>query len=133
MVKLAMSESSNNYLEEITDNKGRRFVGKYQFGEDRLGDYKKATGESFTQDEFLADPDLQDKVAIWHFKGIDKKIDSLGDLTEGYSRNGLRAVAHLGGQGGMVQWLKGKEGIRKEYNPSDSLKTSLDKYYNKFK
>jgi hypothetical protein len=140
MKKLAMSESSNDYSEQIVDNKGRRFVGKYQFGELRLGDYKKATGESFTQEEFRLDPNLQDKVASWHFKGIDKKIDSLGDLTKGYSKDGLRAVAHLGGQGGMVQWLKGKEKLLRdekgkliEYNKSDSLGTSLDKYYNKFK
>jgi len=140
MKKLAMSESSNDYSAEITDNKGRRFVGKYQFGKVRLGDYKKATGESFTQDEFLADPALQDKVAIWHFKGIDKKIDSLGDLTKGYSRDGLRAVAHLGGLYGMEKWLKGKEKLLRnekgkliEYNSSDSLGTSLDKYYNDFK
>jgi len=131
--KMAISESSNDYSAQITDNKGRRFVGKYQFGETRLNDYKEATGESFTQEEFRLDPDLQDKVASWHFGNIDKKIDSLGDLAKGYSRNGLRAVAHLGGQKGMERWLKGKEGKSKEYNPSDSLKTSLDKYYNKFK
>lgn len=140
MKKLAMSESSNNYSEQIEDNKGRRFVGKYQFGEARLGDYKEATGESFTQEEFRLDPNLQDKVANWHFGGIDKKIDSLGDLTKGYSRDGLRAVAHLGGKYGMEKWLKGKEklltdkdGKLIEYTPSDSLGTSLDKYYNKFK
>ena len=140
MGKLAMSESSNNHLAKITDNKGRKFVGKYQFGEARLKDYKEATGESFTQEEFRLDPNLQDKVANWHFEGIDKKIDSLGDLTKGYSRDGLRAVAHLGGKYGMEKWLKGKEklltdedGKLIEYTPSDSLGTSLDKYYNKFK
>ena len=140
MGKLAMSESSNNHLAKITDNKGRKFVGKYQFGEARLKDYKEATGESFTQEEFRLDPNLQDKVANWHFEGIDKKIDSLGDLTKGYSRDGLRAVAHLGGKYGMEKWLKGKEklltdkdGNLIEYTPSDSLGTSLDKYYNKFK
>ena len=138
--QLAMSESSGDYRAEIVDDKGRRFVGLYQFGKGRLNDYKEATGESFTQEEFRLDSDLQDKVARWHFEGIDKKINSLGDLTKGYSRNGLRAVAHLGGKQGMVDWLKAKEnllknedGSPKEYNPSDSLKTSLDKYYNRFK
>ena len=40
----------------------------------------------------------------------------------------------------MVKWLTGKEklltdenGKLIEYTPSDSLGTSLDKYYNKFK
>lgn len=138
--QLAMSESSGDYRAEIVDDKGRRFVGLYQFGKGRLNDYKEATGESFTQEEFRLDSDLQDKVARWHFEGIDKKINSLGDLTKGYSRNGLMAVAHLGGKQGMVDWLKAKEnllknedGSPKEYNPSDSLKTSLDKYYNQFK
>ena len=58
---------------------------------------------SFTQDEFKANSALQDRVAAWHIADIDKTIDGLGLNTDGYDRDGLRAVAHLGGKGGMKQ------------------------------
>jgi len=50
--KLIESESSGRSDAEITLDDGRRFVGKLQFGEARLKDYQKATGTSFTQEEF---------------------------------------------------------------------------------
>ena len=127
-----VSESSGDYEAKIIDSKGRRFVGLLQFGEDRLKDYKEATGESFTQDEFLLDNNLQDKVNVWHIKDLDREIDSLGDLSKKFSRNGLRAVAHLGGVEGMKKWVRGKSG-GKAYNESDELGTSQDSYYNKYK
>jgi hypothetical protein len=130
--KLMVSESSGDYEAKIIDSKGRRFVGLLQFGEDRLKDYKEATGESFTQDEFLLDNNLQDKVNVWHIKDLDREIDSLGDLSKKFSRNGLRAVAHLGGVEGMKKWVRGKSG-GKAYNESDELGTSQDSYYNKYK
>jgi hypothetical protein len=57
--KLTQSESSGDSNAEITIADGRRFVGALQFGDARLQDYKKATGSSFTQDEFKADSVLQ--------------------------------------------------------------------------
>lgn len=112
----------------ITIKDGRRFVGKLQFGEARLEDYKQSTGRTFTQDEFKSDTALQDAVAEWHFKDIDKAIDALGVNTEGYDRDGLRAVAHLGGKTGMRKFVQSKG----EYNPEDELGTSLQSYYDKF-
>ena len=70
--RLTASESSGRSDAEITVEDGRRFVGKLQFGEARLRDYKRATGTTFTQDEFKADTALQDQVAAWHFADIDK-------------------------------------------------------------
>ena len=61
---------------------------------------------SFTQDEFKANSALQDKVAAWHIADIDKTIDGLGLNTDGYDRDGLRAVAHLGGKSGMKQFVQ---------------------------
>ena len=89
---------------------------------------KKANGSSFTQDEFKADRALQDKVAAWHIADIDKTIDGLGLNTDGYNRDGLRAVAHLGGKGGMRRFVQSAG----KYNPSDELGTSLQDYYDKF-
>ena len=113
---------------EITITDGRRFVGKLQFGEARLRDYQRATGTTFTQDEFKADTALQDRVAAWHLADIDKAISGLGDAASGYDRDGLRAVAHLGGVSGMKRFVRSKG----EYNPADELGTSLQSYYDKF-
>ena len=126
--RLTHSESSGDSTAEITIADGRRYVGSLQFGDARLQDYKKATGSSFTQDEFKANSTLQAKVAAWHIADIDKTIDGLGINTDGYDRDGLRAVAHLGGKGGMKKFVRSNG----EYNPSDELGTSLQDYYDKF-
>ena len=125
---LEQSESSGRSDAEITIGDGRRFVGSLQFGEARLSDYQKATGTRFTQDEFIADEALQDAVAAWHIAAIDDAITALGDAAVGYDRDGLRAVAHLGGVGGMKKYVR----TNGEYNPADELGTSLKSYYDKF-
>lgn len=126
--RLAMSESSGNPQAEITIGDGRVFVGLLQFGEARLQDYKNATGEQFTQEEFRNDPELQRRVNEWHIGDIDRAIDRLGGAAAGYSRDGLRAVAHLGGITGMRRFVESGG----EYNPSDELGTSLQDYYDRF-
>ena len=126
--RLFQSESSGDSNAEINIADGRRYVGALQFGDARLQDYKKATGSSFTQDEFKANSTLQAKVAAWHIADIDKTINGLGINTDGYDRDGLRAVAHLGGKGGMKKFVRSNG----EYNPSDELGTSLQDYYHKF-
>ena len=126
--RLSLSESSGDSNAEITIADSRRYVGSLQFGDARLQDYKKATGSSFTQDESKANSTLQAKVAAWHIADIDKTIDGLGINTDGYDRDGLRAVAHLGGKGGMKKFVRSNG----EYNPSDELGTSLQDYYDKF-
>ena len=126
--RLTQSESSGNSQAEITIKDGRKFVGSLQLGENRLQDYKAATGKAFTQDQFKADEVLQDEVGAWHVADIDKAIDALGDAAKGYDRNGLRSVAHLGGQGGMAKFVQSGG----KHNPSDELGTSLQSYYDKF-
>ena len=126
--KLIQSESSGDTEVEITIADGRTFSGALQFGAARLADYKQSTGKRFTQEQFKADTVLQDEVAQWHIKDIDVAIDALGDTAKGFDRDGLRSVAHLGGLGGMAQYVKSGG----EYNPSDELGTSLSDYYNKF-
>jgi len=126
--RLSQSESSGDSNAEIIIEDGKRYVGALQFGDARLQDYKNATGSSFTQDEFKANSVLQDKVAAWHIADIDKTIDGLGLNTDGYDRDGLRAVAHLGGKSGMKKFVQSKG----SYNPADELGTSLQDYYDKF-
>lgn len=126
--KLKQSESSNDSTASRVNKSGERYVGELQFGEARLNDYKNSTGATFTLDEFQENPSLQSKVGLWHINDIDKYIDQLGDLAEGYDRDGLRAIAHLGGKEGMKKWLESEGKV----NPSDELGTSLTEYYNKF-
>ena len=128
MQKLAISESSGDPNAEITLEDGRTFTGLYQFGDARLSDYRKATGAKFTTAEFKEDEALQQKVADWHFTDIEDAIDGLGSEADGYDRDGLKAVAHLGGVGGMRKYMRTKG----QYNPSDALGTSLSDYHNKF-
>lgn len=128
MRKMAMSESSGDPNAEITLEDGRTFTGLYQFGDLRLQDYRKATGAKFTTQEFKEDEQLQQKVADWHFADIEAAIDALGSEADGYDRDGLKALAHLGGVGGLRKYVRTKG----EYNPSDALGTSLSDYYNKF-
>ena len=128
MNAMGKSESTNNYSSQRKNEDKRRFVGKYQFGKDRLADYKRANKEQFTMEEFIGDPELQERVMEWQVRDIDRAIDELGEKAEGFDRDGLRAVAHLGGVNGMRSYVKTRGG----YNPQDDLKTSLDDYYNKF-
>ena len=126
--KLTQSESSGDSNAEITIADGRRFVGALQFGDARLRDYQAATDTSFTQDAFKANSVLQYNVAAWHIADIDKTIDGLGLNTDGFDRDGLRAVAHLGGKHGMKKFVQSAG----KYNPSDELGTSLQDYYDEF-
>lgn len=126
--KLALAESSGDTEAEINIKDGRSFVGKFQFGSARLADFKQASGERFTMKDFKADADLQDRVAAWHVTDIDEAIDAIGDKARSYDRDGLRAVAHLGGKSGMQKYVKSKG----DYNPKDQLGTSLQDYYDKF-
>lgn len=128
MDRLIASESSGDASASYTTRDGRSFVGQLQFGQARLSDYQRATGEAFTQDEFKADLPLQKRVAEWHFAEIDKAIDALGEAALGYDRDGLKAVAHLGGVTGMQRFVK----TQGQYDPSDELGTSLSDYYGKF-
>ena len=131
--QMKKSESSGNY--EVVNDEG--FMGAYQFGDARLRDFKSANQTNFTKDEFLNNPELQDKVFNWHVKDYKKRIKKAGlDSYIGKTINGVEvtedglvAVAHLGGFVGMRQFLKsnGKD------DEADSNGTSMTDYLKKFK
>lgn len=126
------------------------FSGQFQFGAERLADpnlgvYKPAPGENLkanewkgtfnipgfpqvkTQADFLANPDAQKAVEGLDLLNTDKQIA----LTPGagvYNRNGLRAVAHLGGVAGMQKFVESNG----QYDPADANGTKLSDYYTKF-
>lgn len=128
MDALTASESGGRADAEYTTRDGRRHVGLLQFSDARLQDYRNATGEAFTQDQFIQDAELQARVSQWHIASIDAAIDDLGEAASGLDRDGLRAVAHLGGEAGMRRFVRTDGG----YNPSDELGTSLSDYYARF-
>ena len=128
MAALTASESGGRADAEYTTRDGRRHVGLLQFSEARLQDFRNATGETFTQDEFAQDVELQSRVGDWHVASIDAAIDDLGEAAAGLDRDGLRAVAHLGGEAGMRRFVRTNGGN----NPSDELGTSLSDYYARF-
>ena len=85
-----------------------------------------------TPEQFLQDPAAQRAVNQWHINDILSRIESnslssyLGQSINGVpvTVEGMVAVAHLGGFGGLVRFLQSGG----EYNPSDAYGTSLTDY-----
>jgi hypothetical protein len=110
------------------------YVGRGQFGEDRLTDAKRAgvIPPDLTLEQFKNDPGVQKAVEAWHVSDVNTFIKDrglgafVGKEINGVpvTEQGLLAVAHLGGKGGMEKFLK--SGGR--YNPSDANGTSLMDY-----
>ena len=123
--KMMMSESSGKTDTQITIDDGRKMTGGFQFSDARLKDAMKGMNIKFTTEEFRNDPELQDRVMDWHISDIDRVIDT---LDTDMSRDGLRAVAHLGGISGMKKFVK----TQGKHNPKDKFGTSLQDYFDKF-
>lgn len=130
------SESSNRsgILNDISG--GRQMKGAYQFGDARLADFRNATGEDFTVDQFLSDIDLQNRVMDWHEQDIIDYAMKRGlDRFMGQQVGGVQvdpaavvAMAHLAGRSGMADFLESGG----EYNPADDYGTRISDYGNKF-
>jgi len=125
--RLIQAESSGR-KSIVTKQDGKKYTGLGQFGEARIKDYKKATGKDFSMSDFRDSKKIQIDVMKWHVSDIDKNIAKLGDKAKGFDKDGLRAVAHLGGITGMKKFIS----TNMKYNPEDSNQTSLKDYYNKF-
>lgn len=120
---LARTESGGNY--SALNSEG--YAGKYQYGDARLEDYRRATGETFTKADFLASPGLQEKVHAWATADIDSELGGyVGQEINGkpLTLNAIRAMAHLGGKAGARRYIESGGA----YNPADSNGTSLADY-----
>jgi hypothetical protein len=104
---------------------GKDHVGLYQVGELRLKDYNNSNGTKHSIDDLKKmSAEEQEEIADWHFSDIDKFIDTngldkyIGQTVGGVeiTRSGMIAMAHLGGNTGMMQFLE----TGGEYNPDDS-------------
>lgn len=110
------------------------YVGRGQFGDDRLADAKVAgvIPGDMTKEQFRKSPEAQKAVEAWHFADIDKfaasnGIDKLYGQNIGgviINRDSVRAMAHLGGSEGMKLFIQSGGA----YNPADSNGTKLSDY-----
>ena len=131
-----LGESESQGLGGYNAQNSEGYVGKYQFGDARLTDFRDATGKDFTMEQFKASPALQEEVVQWHQKDIANYANDTGlDAYKGQTINGvlinddsIMAMAHLGGKSGMRQFIESGG----EYNPADSNGTTLSDYGKKF-
>ena len=121
------------------------YAGQFQFGSQRLADlglYTPAPGEGknewkgqfhiapynvATLDDFLKNPAAQHAAFVAHVANIDQAINATPGADK-FDRNGLRAVAHLGGVGGMQAFVQSGGNL----NSADANGTTLQNYYNRF-
>ena len=125
---LGQFESGGDY--DARNDEG--YVGKYQFGPDRLTDFMSSTGKKFTMSQFQNNPALQEEVQGWHeddilsfvaAQGLDQYIGKqVGGVV--ISPESMLSMAHLGGKAGMKKFIE----TGGEYNPADSNGTKLSDY-----
>ena len=140
---LGERESSNNY--QAVNAFG--YLGRWQFGMARLCDlgyterkegYSGYSNSAFrwksgySQDWFLNNPDIQDRIFLKHCRKLAEIIkrnfgQSLGFKVNGIqiTLSGLIAGAHLGGIGGVSKFLDRRD-------TKDQLGTSVSDYVKKF-
>jgi hypothetical protein len=120
---LAATESGGNY--SVVNSEG--YTGKYQWGQARLDDYNRASGTSFTLDQFRSDPALQERAQAWHVQDITSQTgDLVGRVVNGVTMTpaAIVAMAHLGGIGGARKYVE----TNGAYDPADSNGTNLSDY-----
>lgn len=99
------------------DNKGREFVGLFQFGPDRLEDARRRgiVPPETTLDDLASDGEIQARVAQWHFENHrqtlagDRYAQFVGQEIDGIpvTQTGMLYAAHLAGLGGLSAFLNG--------------------------
>jgi hypothetical protein len=130
--RLYPSESGGRFdaQNDVEGAGGKGHFGRVQFSRARLEEAKAAGAipANMTPEEFLNSPSAQQAAELWHIGDIDKHIEAKGYLQRGYSLDGLRAVAHLGGKPGLDKFVA----TGGQYNPADANGTKLSDYYQRF-
>ncbi len=140
--RLSARESSNR--PDALNARG--YAGLYQFGAERLAQlrlYQPAEGENLAANnwigrfqipgfdgvrnigDFRGNERAQDAALARHLADIDRTIASLPGAA-GFNQDGLRAVAHLGGERGLRRFVSGTG------DPADGNGTRLSTYYREF-
>jgi hypothetical protein len=129
---IAAESSGNSQAEYVADN-GSRYSGALQIGSQRLADANAALGTNYSQDDLINDQAIQNTVNDWHMRDLARQVDAfmeeLGDEAANWSRNSLIAASHIAGVGGMKRHVRSGG----EYDPQDSLGTSVSDYVNRFR
>ena len=118
------TESSGGALDAV--NKRTGALGASQAMPETLEEFKEETGRDFTRDQFKKNAGLQEAFQNWYEQktldyiannGLDEYI---GKMVKGVpvTLSGMMAVAHLGGNYGLRQFLE-TDGA---YDPSDNKK-----------
>lgn len=138
---LLRTESGGNFNasnNEVGSSGRNGHFGRVQFGQDRFEEARRAGAipSGMTIEQFGTNtPEgraAQQSAENWHFADIQNYISSngldqyIGTSINGVTmtRDGLVAMAHLGGSNGMKRFLESGG----QYNPSDSFGTSLQDY-----
>lgn len=133
MQRMIMRESSNRA--DLVDGYSGEHFGLFQFGAARFQEVKDAgvVPADMTLREFATEENRHWQMAAgtWHFQDIDRAIDAGGYLDKGWSRDGLRAAAHIGGKGGMHAFVMGG-GVGGSGEARYGLGTSRGDYYTLF-
>lgn len=118
-------ESSNRY--DIVNSYG--YMGKYQFGKSTL----KGLGFKVTKEEFLNNPELQERAMHELLKHNHKKLRRFIEKYDGkvvhgvlITESGILAAAHLAGQGNVRKFF------RKGYEFKDGYGTKMTSYMIQF-
>lgn len=134
---LLVTESGGNFAAE-NDAVGagglKGHGGRVQFGHARLAEARAAGAipRNMTMAQFIKNPAAQKSAEVWHFRDIHNFIDSNGlDSAIGrkingveVTRDGMVAVAHLGGRKGLRSFIRSNG----KYNKADRNGTSLTDY-----
>ncbi|HEV7339930.1 MAG TPA: hypothetical protein VGO06_28440 [Bosea sp. (in: a-proteobacteria)] len=135
---LNVSESGGNFRAQNAAVGSGGHVGHFgrgQFGVARLQEAAAAGAipQGTTPQQFMQSEELQKSAENWHFAKIDRAIQAngfdrlVGQRIDGVpiTVEGLRAVAHLGGEQGMKRFVE----TGGAYNPQDANGTSLMDYF----
>lgn len=97
-------ESSGGRYDAV--NKSSRAIGAYQFIPSTLGDYRGKRGNpNFTNEEFIKNPELQDKVFKQFTQGNENILRNKGIEVNDYTK----WIAHNLGAGNVKDFVEGKE------------------------
>lgn len=134
---LSRTESGGNFAaqnNEVGSSGKSGHFGRLQFGHDRLTDATRAgvLPQGTTPEQFMADPELQQRVESWHLSDLASQAERMG-LTQYIGQevggvpitmDSIVAMGHLGGMGGASKFLRSGG----QHNPADSFGTSLADY-----
>lgn len=124
---LRQSESGGNST--VVNSEG--FGGLYQWGQPRLDDFNRATGQNVSMSQFLADANIQETAQDWHEGDILKDLGGyVGREVNGQvlDEAAIIGMAHLGGTAGARRYIE----TGGAYDPADSNGTNLSDYARKF-